>query len=365
MKGIMHLRMKIHYLIVSIDNATGGNIYDSLLYEKLCHRFPGCVFLYDDLHFGDEFSEENILYKRFSKIYKRHADELFDCDYIIANSRVYTRFINFRWETYIQKYGTRLISIHHHYNYMSESGIKGIVHKVYENSFLRHMDCVITPNPYTLDVQKKMGIGPSSRMIDAYIDKTIVKEEEKKDRILFIGNIISRKGVNYATDAFIEFAKQNDSYEFDIVGKYENKDNYFITLKNKVNEAKLTNRIHFLGRVSDEEKEKLLNQDKVFLFPSLNEGYGWVMIEAMRHGLPVIAFNNTAMPYTVNDHNGILVKNRSVEELTNALILITSDVKKYKELSKGAIQYVDNLPNRSEIDKKYDKLFDDIENKKI
>lgn len=67
--------------------------------------------------------------------------------------------------------------------------------------------------------------------------------------------------------------------------------------------------VTFVGRISDEELKSYYSRAYCFVFPSLLEGYGMVLIEAMSYGLPVIAFDNSAIPFTVkNDRNGILVR---------------------------------------------------------
>lgn len=57
--------------------------------------------------------------------------------------------------------------------------------------------------------------------------------------------------------------------------------------------------VSFSGRVSDEELRNYYSKAYCFVLPSLLEGYGMVLIEAMSYGLPVIAFNNSAIPFTL------------------------------------------------------------------
>ena len=75
----------------------------------------------------------------------------------------------------------------------------------------------------------------------------------------------------------------------------------------------------------------------MFVFPSLLEGYGIVILEAMNCGLPVVAFDNSAMPYTIRDGiNGILVKNRNTKELAAKLKLVLGDDSFYRQIADGA-----------------------------
>jgi len=65
-----------------------------------------------------------------------------------------------------------------------------------------------------------------------------------------------------------------------------------------------------------------------------------VLVEAMSYGLPVIAFDNSAVPYTVKDGlNGLLVKNNSVEDLKHAMKRLLVDEGLRNRLSIGALEY--------------------------
>ena len=116
----------------------------------------------------------------------------------------------------------------------------------------------------------------------------------------------------------------------------------------------------FMGRVNEKQKDELYKESKCFLFPSQNEGYGWVLIEAMSYGLPVIAFDNTAMPYTVNNGNGRIIKNKDIAAMGKALGEIVDHQKLYDALADGAIATVKGLPSEEQISFEYDKFFNSL-----
>ena len=118
-----------------------------------------------------------------------------------------------------------------------------------------------------------------------------------------------------------------------------------------------------MGRISDEEKKKLYSESKVLLFPSQNEGYGWVLVEAMSYGMPVVAFNNTAIPYTVNNDNGAIVENKNIREMSFRLSEIIDDSDLYKRLVYGAYKTVESLPNVEDIDLEYEQFFGTLDKK--
>jgi glycosyltransferase involved in cell wall biosynthesis len=82
--------------------------------------------------------------------------------------------------------------------------------------------------------------------------------------------------------------------------------------------------VKFLGRVPDEDLALLYSGAALFVFPSLYEGFGLPLIEAMSCGAPVIASNTSSIPEVVQDA-GILVSPRRAEEFADAIARVTSD----------------------------------------
>lgn len=68
----------------------------------------------------------------------------------------------------------------------------------------------------------------------------------------------------------------------------------------------ISDHVVFCGAVSDAELGRWYRQARVFLFPSLTEGFGLTVLEAMAHGRPVIASNRTSIPEVVGE-DGILL----------------------------------------------------------
>lgn len=66
-------------------------------------------------------------------------------------------------------------------------------------------------------------------------------------------------------------------------------------------EKDLQDRVILLGRVTDVELANLYAHAHAYVFPSLNEGFGLPLVEAMQQGLPCAAANNTAMPEVGGD----------------------------------------------------------------
>lgn len=93
------------------------------------------------------------------------------------------------------------------------------------------------------------------------------------------------------------------------------------TLKALSNSLGLDHRIKFVGWVNYEQKNTVLQAHHIFLLPSSYDSFGMGFVEAMAHGLPVVALNLKATPDVVlNDTTGILCETEQAEELAAAVI---------------------------------------------
>jgi alpha-1,3-rhamnosyl/mannosyltransferase len=116
-----------------------------------------------------------------------------------------------------------------------------------------------------------------------------------RDLILFVGTVEPRKNLVTAIEAFdLYLRKRQDrapSTQFIIAGRTGWKAEETIDMVRAVNDAWRQvvggDVIRLLGYVTDQEKESLLAKASVFLFPSLEEGFGLPVLEAMAHGVPV------------------------------------------------------------------------------
>ena len=82
--------------------------------------------------------------------------------------------------------------------------------------------------------------------------------------------------------------------------------------------------IDVLGYVSVAELDHLYRRARIFAFPSLDEGFGMPILEAMAHGIPVVTSNISAMPEVAGDA-ALLVDPRDTEAIHDALLRLTQD----------------------------------------
>jgi len=95
----------------------------------------------------------------------------------------------------------------------------------------------------------------------------------------------------------------------------------------------LSDRVHFLGYVSDERLRALYCKASVFVFPSLFEGFGLPVLEAMACGCPVITSNCSSLPEVAGDA-AVLVDPHDVDALAAAMEAVCADQGYALELSR-------------------------------
>lgn len=150
---------------------------------------------------------------------------------------------------------------------------------------------------------------------------------EKKLRVLFVGEINQRKGIKQILDCARELA--NKDIEFNLIGMgKEYKAHLYKPYEPYVN---------FHGRVSFDDLCKFYDECHIFIFPSMGEGFGLVILEAMSAGLPVIASKNCAGPDIIHDgENGFLIEAGSTEQLSNKIIWYNQNRKELEANSERA-----------------------------
>lgn len=122
-----------------------------------------------------------------------------------------------------------------------------------------------------------------------------------------------------------------DGYQVRIAGA-EDASVYRYKIKN-------LDRFVFMGYVDDPTLEQLYHDAYCFVYPSLNEGFGYPPLEAMRYGVPVLASPYTSIP-EVCKGAAIYFNPQAVEEIMNRIVLMASIPSlhdKYSQLSK--LQY--------------------------
>lgn len=106
-------------------------------------------------------------------------------------------------------------------------------------------------------------------------------------RILFVGNLIPRKGLDVLLESLASI--REPSYRLDIVGSAEMDRSYAAKIRSRVSALELESRVRFHGTLHGGNLADRFREAQVLVVPSSYEGFGIVYLEAMGFGLPVIA----------------------------------------------------------------------------
>ena len=118
------------------------------------------------------------------------------------------------------------------------------------------------------------------------------------------------------------------------------------SLDGTVEELDLTERVHWLGRLSDDTLVQLYNCTVALLFPSLYEGFGLPMVEAMACGAPVLAGNRGALPEIANNA-ALLVDPFSIESIALGITQLTTSPSLREDLIGRGLERVRSLSWKS------------------
>ncbi|MFO0886558.1 MAG: glycosyltransferase family 4 protein, partial [Pirellulales bacterium] len=212
-------------------------------------------------------------------------------------------------------------------------GLRQLVSKVLDQA-----DGVTTISRYTEGLHRRFGFDRPALMVHPAVDTEryhigpSLKLAQRKfglpegPLLLTTGRLMKRKGhdsvIRLLPTVLQSFPDLN--YAIAGVGPYQE------NLQRLVEELGLARRVHFLGRVSDEDLPVLTREASLFVHPNRItedgdvEGFGIVFLEAAASGVAVIGGRSGGVPDSVNDGvNGVLVE--TDQELYNQLIRLLSD----------------------------------------
>ncbi len=211
-----------------------------------------------------------------------------------------------------------------HYEKFRKSYLR-IIYRPLLQIFLKRMDKIIIPSKTFLDskllskFKEKIEVIPfaiNTKNFTLDSEKEKLKEEIKKKYgfpiILFIGNLLPYKGLEYLINAM-----KNVRGKLLLIGDGYLKDQLLnLTARNG-----LEGKVHFLGRKRYDELASYYHACDIFVLPSTYESFGLVQLEAMACGKPVI---NTKIPtavpeISIHEETGLTVMPNDSTELSSAI----------------------------------------------
>ncbi len=176
----------------------------------------------------------------------------------------------------------------------------------------------------------------SERFVNSDKSKIIDKRRElgiaEDDVVLLnMGRLHPQKGQLCLIEAFNLISRENPKYKLIISGKGALE----TELKKRVKDFHLSDKVIFLQDRRD--VPQIMAASDIFVFPSLYEGFGIVLVEAMASGLPVVASDIDGVREVVrNNIDGVLVEKENPEKLAEVIEALTKDKERRAYLAANA-----------------------------
>ncbi|MBU0596790.1 glycosyltransferase family 4 protein [Patescibacteria group bacterium] len=154
--------------------------------------------------------------------------------------------------------------------------------------------------------------------------------------ILFLGTIEPRKNIEGIIEAFEKANSINNHYSLIIAGakgwKYD-------IIMDKIEK---TPGVRYLGFLDESEKQALYELASLFVYPSLYEGFGFPVLEAMACGTPVLTSNRTSLP-EVAGNKAFLVNPHNTSEIASGMEMLLNGDSIYNKITEEAKKHAERF----------------------
>ena len=255
------------------------------------------------------------------------------------------KFYNFLFNYFFIKQANKILVSS--FDYIEHSKIKKWLFK-YRKKFIEF--------PFGVDINKFYPQPKNNKLLQKYnfnSDEKIILLVGGLDRAHYF------KGVNVLLHALSSYKLQATSYKLLIVGEGDLKQSY----KKLARDLKISNKVIFAGRISNQDLPQHYNLADIFTLPSTtsSEAFGLVFLEAMACAKPIIV-SDLPGPRTLVKNNGLIVKVNDVDDLTQKLILLLKNKTLRQQFGQQGRNWIEKKYNWSKVVEKLDKIYHEVDN---
>lgn len=191
-------------------------------------------------------------------------------------------------------------------------------------------DCIIVASTYLQKSLVKYGFNKEKIHVVPYGFPSISPKEYRtidgKLKILYVGGLHQLKGLSYMFDAINDLSEQ---VELTIIGSGNLSEHLLKELKKH----------NYLGSRSHQQVLKAMKESDILLFPTLSDGFGMVVSEAMSQGTPVIATDHCcAIDIIKNGVNGWIVPSRSSNAIKEKILYLLKHPDEIEKNGRNALK---------------------------
>lgn len=277
----------------------------------------------------------------------------YDIIHICEYNQVYTWHIAKKYKNKMVCYhGPYYSSFNHNYNLMAK-----FFDMFFVNRYRKLNTCFITKSILAKDYLESkglknvhpVGVGLSTSFLESNTNEELIPviENIKKFegfKLLYIGVLEPRRNSLFLLDIVKKLADDGIRFKMILIGRYKD-DEYKREFEDKINNLSISDYIYYIPRLEQKYLKEVYKQSDIFLFPSIYDIYGMVLLESMYFGIPTItSLNGGSSMMVKNNENGIIIDNFDTgawAETTEKLLLDKAKRKQIGEVAHKTI--VDNF----------------------
>lgn len=172
--------------------------------------------------------------------------------------------------------------------------------------------------------------------------------------ILYMGTLEPRKNIESIIEAFALMKKESDSRVQEVKLVLAGKKGWlYESIFNKVRQLGIESEVVFTDFIEEEHKPILYQLAKAFVFPSIYEGFGIPVLEAMAASVPVITSNVSSLPEVAGDA-ALLVSPKDKEKIAESMYTLITDEDSREQLRVRGLKQAQKFSWKASAEKLYD-----------
>ena len=265
-----------------------------------------------------------VLYRRKHSIVKYIKET--DADVIISTRDIFNYWLSHYGKENVLKIGWEHNHFHNNYAYANKicNSAKGLDYLVlvsndlerYYANRLRNSGCMCVYIPNSIDSVPEE--------VSSLSDKKLVS----------VGRLSPEKGYLDLLKVYSKLLKEVSDWTLDIIGDGSDRE----ILEEYIEKNNLKDKVTLHGFLGKDEIDKILHKSSIYLMTSYTESFGIVLLEAMSHGIPCIAFDSAEGPREIitSGSNGYLIKNRNMDAMVKKIKDLINSEKTRKRIGENA-----------------------------
>ncbi|UZJ38146.1 glycosyltransferase family 4 protein [Prosthecochloris sp. SCSIO W1103] len=293
--------------------------------------------------------------KLFFKLFKKK----YDVFYMTPSVSGISFYKDFFLTIYVRLFINKIVYHFHNKGLQKNKWIPSIISRL----FLKESCVILLSDKLKYDVERYVEnecvyICPNGVDMEANIVSKSIKNVSTI-KIMLLSNMIKSKGVFDLIDACKMLNNLNVDYECNLYGPcYDiEKTDLLRYIKTK----KIFGKVIYHGGVYGDAKKEAYKNNHVFVFPTYNDCFPLVLLEAMSYGMPIISTSEGGISDIVCDSlNGFIVDKHSPLEITEKIKYLLENKDVYEELSKNSLEIFADRYSVKAFEQRLVRILDDI-----